>query len=34
MPEDHSCTFDHKEYGKLDIEKRNPKIVAEKLVAI
>jgi predicted nucleic acid binding AN1-type Zn finger protein len=34
LPEDHNCTIDRKEIGKKLLEKRNPKIVAEKIIKL
>lgn len=31
MPEDHKCTFDHKQAYKALLELKNPKVVAAKL---
>ena len=34
MPEDHSCTYDHKEVGRIKIRSLNPQIQAEKVSKI
>jgi len=34
MPEDHSCEFDFKEFGKNELERKNPVVVARKLETI
>lgn len=34
MPEDHNCTFDHKQAYKALLELKNPKVVAAKVDSI
>ena len=34
MPEDHNCTFDHKNFGKLDLENKLEKVVGQKLIKL
>lgn len=34
MPEEHQCSFDYHELGKVILDKKNPQVVADKLVKI
>ena len=34
MPEDHQCVFDFQKLGKDILDKKNPQVVADKLVKI
>lgn len=31
LPEDHQCSFDHKQFGKNKLEKENQKVIAIKI---